>query len=254
MELKTIFRFFIIFFIIFGLVGYIKGRNDVSKFLPHYLFDRVIIGKINNVHHLAYIKDRDTLYTYNVDNNTVGKIDREALLKLSAKSNYDTNVFEYFKDRYLKEEYVIGTGVIATGITAQTFFQISNNGKIAVKPQTKEKTIGIVLGVISGYYIGYTIATKWNIPDEKSKEALDILSSKKSWIMAENIVYHKIYSDVKLKSQNIKEESLKNVIQQKLNRELQSAYINEDNAIDFKSENFTHIFRLRDIVLNASTN
>ena len=184
--------YFLVFFIVFTFIGFNNGRELVSKpdFLKNHIFQKLSLVQLDSAYYLSYKRDELDLFLFNSDSDSLTKIDNEILLNINKTEIKDKNILNYLNSSTSK---ALGAGFL--GYSIKDLFKNSKSiGQLLKESKGRGKVIGTVLGSISGYSLGYWVATHRFVPGIESKEYSEILLSKDFWKESEKSIYSKLYS------------------------------------------------------------
>jgi len=236
---------FIITFVIFFYVGYTEGEKDVSApdFLQTQAFKNATIIESNETYYLAIKKDTTALLLFNVDSDSLIKIDNSILLNLPEASINDKNIIDYLRKN---SGTIIGAGAI--GFTIKDFlvkgFAVTD---LLKSPEKRNSILGVILGGISGYSVGYKYATKHAIPKENSPEISNILINDLNWSSAKKKIFESKVKSALLISLTIKDEIIQKAIKNKLVTCYQKA-IQKKIGKNFSSSDFGALLYLDNLI------
>lgn len=215
--MKNFFIFYLAFFLIASIFGFVKGKKDLNdpKFLEKYIFNQASLANINCVEFILYYKGADTIFVFNVDNDSLIILNRQILQHSNKDTVHSKNTYKDFNEKISGFQV---KGFIST-------LSIKKLMKIEDMESPKAEILGSIIGILSGYGVGYKIATKSSVPDEKSDIYRKILLDKEKWISAKltllNWLYNECYVNVKM------------VEDEKVRKKLQNRLINFRNALRF---------------------
>lgn len=170
---------FVVFFSVFGFVGYFRGRSDRNKpeRLRWDIFSRLALGEKNGQRVLAYQCNGRNEVTWHVDKNTY--VIQRTLYRPPEEYNYSPAIFH---DETLIPAFLTGGGV-ASIFTAREILGFAARSGSASKLTNKSYIRLIVtaaLAIVSGYEVGHWIALRANY-DCADRRFDQILNDEKSW-------------------------------------------------------------------------
>jgi hypothetical protein len=152
---------FIIFFLIFGVVGYMRGQTKRNEPLRFYIDSQAylrIAKETDGKQTIVYQCNDRNLFTWDVDNNQLHN--DPAGIKLPEATELTPAIF---KNEILITAFLSGGGV-ASIFTAKELLTVAgsgNGGKLTNNGYIK-LIVTAILASISGYEVGYRIALSEN--------------------------------------------------------------------------------------------
>jgi len=246
MKTNTLIKFFFIFFIVFFIIGFSNGKEVVSKknFLESHILSKICLSK--DFESLIYVSKKDSLITFNIDDNNFSRVARRLLKDIKSNELDDLNFINFF-------DHTILTG-IGGGSLGYTLKDVFKNQKKIASSKNKSPIIGIILGVISGYSLGYYVGKKTQIPSENHSSIRTILKDKNQWGKFKWNIYFNIEIEIDKKIEKLnkspnyrgKIKPLKQAAS--LLPHTQILVLKNDNYKGLNSKNFKELIKLKNLV------
>lgn len=208
--MKSFFIYFGIFFLIFSIIGYKRGSEEVAApgFLKSHVFEKVSSPEpIDGVEYFSYKLKDEFLFKFNVDTDTLTRfrLDKGYVFQKDIDTIQDKNLLDYFKNASL----VAGGAILVKYSVKDLLPDAKTIGDKLKTPKGRGTILGIVFGAISGQAFGHWLATQSAVPSENSKTYMNILMTQGYWVNEKEKFFKKLYNNTAQHISELENENLK---------------------------------------------
>lgn len=203
--LKTFIIFFLIAFALFFLVGFLAGRGKTRSpgYVEDSVFEDVEVVKKEKSYFLVYKHAGKELYAFDVDRN---------LLVPSSAAN-ERNARDASRPTTIS---MIDGELISSLLGGSTAaWTVKDVIAVVGKKKSSWQLMGAVLGGISGYSAGHSVATR-NRPGWEMFEVREILRDESKWRQRERWIYDRIWDAAKRRAELITDSQVSEELEELL--------------------------------------
>ena len=194
---------FAIVFLVVGFFGYKQGYQLVNSpdAVERLAFDRISVAREDNKYFFVFLIDGQIVYRFDPDNDKLE-------VGGGAFSGELSRNFPSWQTFVLTDPTVSGfLGTVFAGYTLKDFLTKPSllRDVLAKDGVTRRwQVLGMILGSGSGYWIGYSAATR-NLPTSDSIEFRSVLDDKEHWIKKKRAMLFRVASNIQRDISKIKD-------------------------------------------------
>ena len=200
---------FVIFFAGMSFLGYRQGESFISQpgAVERMAFSRIRIANQDSQFYFVYRTSEKELFQFDVDRNKLNISALESAQIGVAPEGPQLRAF------ILSDPSVPGVmGGVTLGLTVKDIISKPTILKdlLAKESQVRRKQIVAgILGTVSGYWVGYTYATRNALPAQDSEIVMSILRDEKKWVAQKRGVYTNILFNLQYQTSKLEDSDLR---------------------------------------------